>query len=312
MLFRSGAANPNAVRAVVSRREDRAVPFLLARLWGFEEFDTRAASTSASRSAQVLLVMDITGSWNEGPYNNARAAALTAFDLLANTASPQDELAMTIFTNRYAWEYTPWTNIYDRTAAAAVRAQWNLLTIASKAGKDTSYTDGKACTLHSSPNQNNFTNPVGGCYPAMPREYTDEPGTDHSTGIGLARQMFEENMRPAAYRAMIIVTDGVPNALGGTSGTIRAQQGYNETRWREFKGPVPRTVAQIRTASVEATRVLWEQLGVHTWVVSLVADDVMMGQMVRGDGYYVRTSDSKKLAAILGQIVSEIPLAIVE
>ena len=47
-------------------------------------------------------------------------------------------------------------------------------------------------------------------------------------------------------------------------------------------------------------------------MVSLVAHDWMMPNMVQGDGYYVLTSDSNELAAILAQIVSEMPLAIVE
>ena len=77
-------------------------------------------------------------------------------------------------------------------------------------------------------------------------------------------------------------------------------------------GPVPRTGNDIRTASIDATTELWNDLRVNTWVVSLVSHDWMMPAMAQGDGYYTLTDDSNELAAILAQIVSEMPLAIVE
>lgn len=310
--FVTPAYHPNAVRATVAREGQRAVPFLLAKMWGYEDIDVRARAVSASRSVQVAIVLDITGSWGEADFNDARTAVLGALDMLTATAADVDEVALTIFTNRYAWAYTPFTNVADPSLAAAVRGNWTLLNIASKGGEDANPTDGVDCALHPLASRNDFTDPPGGCYPPMPREYTDEPGTDHSTGILLAQQLFEEGSGGANFRAMIVLTDGRPNDLGAASGTLRADEGYVETRWREYVGPVPRSKDEIRAASIQATGELWSDLRVHTWVVSLVAYDEMMPAMVRGDGYDVVASDSAELAAILAQIIAQMPLAIVE
>ena len=313
-VFVEDSVNPNAVRTSLGREDADAVPFLLARLWGMESFDATATATSATRSLQVIIVLDITGSWGERKFGDAREAVLLALDMLSESASDIDQLGLTIFTNRYAWEYTPLVNIANPAVAAGVTADWQVLNIASKGGNDADNFDGRDCRLKwPVADRNIFTSPAGGCYPDMPREYTDEPGTDHTTGITLAQQMFEESSDSGAnYRAMIVLTDGRPASLGAASGTIRASQGYSESRWREYMGPVPHTGWEIRTGSIGLTEDLWEDLRVHTWVVSLVADDWFMPAMTQGDGYYTLTGNSNELATILAQIVSEMPLAIVE
>jgi hypothetical protein len=311
--FVRDGVNPNAVRTAVGRTGEDAVPFLLARLWGMDDFNAWGRSTSATRSLQIIIVLDITGSWGEAKFGDAREAVLVAHEMLSESASDMDQLGMTIFTNRYGWEYTPLVHIADPSVASQTYADWRVLNIASKGGTDADHYDGRNCRLKSGSQRNNFTNPTGGCYPDMPREYTDEPGTDHSTGIRMAQQMFEEAADTGArYRAMIVLTDGRPNGLGGASGTIRASQGYTESRWREYEGPVPRSGNEIRHASIVACEELWDEMRVHTWVVSLVANDWMMPAMAQGDGYYTLTNNSNELAAILAQIVSEMPLAIVE
>ncbi len=312
--FIEDSVNPNAVRTTLGREGADAVPYLLARLWGMDDFDATASATSATRSLQVIIVLDITGSWGERKFGDAREAVLVALDMLSESASDMDQLGMTIFTNRYGWEYTPLVQIADPTVAAGVEADWEVLNIASKGGRDADNYDGRNCRLKwPKADRNIFTNPTGGCYPDMPREYTDEPGTDHTTGMMMAQQMFDEASTTGGnYRAMIVVTDGRPASLGASSGTIRASQGYSESRWREYMGPVPHTGWEIRTESIDLTEELWDDLRVHTWVVSLVAYDWFLPAMAQGDGYYTLTNDSNELAAILAQIVSEMPLAIVE
>jgi len=309
---------PHAVHARISRQGDRQVPYFLAPIFGQMGFDVQATAVGAARSAEVALVLDITGSWGEADFAEAREAVTGALTLLENSTSDLDRINMVIFTNRYAWVYSEWSAVADPIVAQALRNDWNQLNIASKAGVDANPLDGVACVLNAarpgSHGPNDFNDPVGGCYPPMPREYTDEPGTDHSTGILLAKQLFEEvpSGTNVSYRAMIVITDGRPNDLGAASGTIRASQGYTESRWREYLGPVPRSKDDIRAASIQATEDLWNDRAVHTWVVSLVADDPMMPAMVRGDGFYVRTDDPTQLAGILGDIVANLPLAVVE
>ncbi len=322
-----GGGAPNAVSVTVARNQDNAssVPFLLARIFGQDTFDVQASAVSATRSFQIILVLDITGSWHEDKFADARDAVLQALDMAADSASGVDEVGMTIFTNRYAWEYTPFTQISVGGNAAAVRADWEKLNIASKGGTDVDHYDGVQCALKPSSSRNDFTNPDGGCYPDMPREYTDESGTDHSTGILQAKQMYEAAASGAAYRAMIIITDGKPNDLGAASGNARAAEGYVEARWPEYQGPVPRSKTDIRNESIAATQDLWTNMQVNTWMVSLVQRDAAMmpGQegvpveglgsgVPQGDGYWRLAAQSSELATIISQIISEMPLAIVE
>ena len=304
---------PNAVRVTVGREGANAIPVLFAKIWDYEDFGVRGTAVSATRSFQIIFVLDITGSWGEAKFADARDAMLAAHSMVTESASGVDEVGMTIFTNRYAWEYTPLTQIAIPANAAAIKTEWEKLNIASKApvgAFNANPFDGVNCD---GTYADNFTVPqVGGCYPDMPREYTDEPGTDHSTGVLLAKQMFEESSTGAVYRAMIVITDGKPNDLGASSGAIRIAQGYTEGRWREYLGPVPRSKNDIRTATVAATADLWAGLDVHTWAVTLVQDDPMLNNMLRGDGYKVIVNDSAQLTAVISEIISEMPLAIVE
>ena len=144
-----------------------------------------------------------------------------------------------------------------------------------------------------------------------PPEASFEAGTDHSSGVEMADVMFRESGADARYRAMIVVTDGRPNGTHPWAGYERMVDGHVETRWREYQNYAGRSTAGVRTATINATSNLWDQLNVHTWAVSLVADDPMMSSMVQGDGYYVRTNDPDELSVLLAQIISELPLAVV-
>lgn len=305
----------NAVRVTVSRVGDNAVTLFLARIFGEETFGVRARASSAQQDLRVLLVVDVTGSWhgwhnNQTDFNYARTAAVNFMDQLTRSYGQTDKVGMVVFTGRYAWEYTPFRLLQTEVNDHLARTQWAALSVASKAGRRQTYPT--VCTLNSSPNQNNFNNPAGGCYPNMPREYTDEPGTDHTTGLQLARQMFDEEDRAAYYRAMVILTDGEPNGLAAGNGNLRVAARYQESRWREYRGPVPHSTTQIKNDSVATTQAMWNEMRVNTWVVSFVQDDPFMEAMCQGDGYYAHTNDAAALVPIFEKIARSLPLAIVE
>ena len=124
--------------------------------------------------------------------------------------------------------------------------------------------------------------------------------------------MFAEQDDPTAFRAMVVLTDGIPNGLNNGHGQYRLQLGYTETRWREYRGPVPRTTAQVRTVSNLLTQQMYDEMRVNTWVVSFVANDAFMETMPRGLGYYVNTSSSAALVPIFEDIANSLPMAIVQ
>lgn len=305
----------NAVQVAIARVDDDAVGLFLGRIFGWESFNVRAKATSAQRDVRVLLVMDITGSWHEWngsqvDFNYARTAAVNFLDELTTTYGTTDKIGMVVFTGRYAWEFTPFRLLETEATDHVARNAWSSLNVASKAGRARAYPG--VCKLNGGANQNNFGSPLGGCYPNMPREYTDEPGTDHTTGLELARRMFDEEDQAAFYRAMIVLTDGAPNGLGAGNGAIRAATGYTESRWEEYKGPVPHTTYQIKNDSVAESQAMWDELRVNTWVVSFVQDEPFMPAMCHGDGYYSHTNDSSVLVPIFEKIARSLPLAIVE
>ena len=313
--FDGTSTHPNAVRANV-RASGAGVPMLFGPLFGWNTVGVTQSAVSATRSLQVVLSMDITGSWHQNNFKNARLAALEFLDVVTEAPHEDDVVGMNIWTMRYAWEYTPLTNLADTSAMSAVRTDWGKLNVASKAGKFEPTWVGLAskslpCTLNASPNKNNFTvGTVGGCYPDMPREYTDEPGTDHTVGVGMSRNMFEAAYDPTAYRALLVLTDGQPNGIAAN--TIRNTAKYSESRWTQYVGPVPHTTAQVKSESQIMAQDLYDDLDVNIWVVSFVSSDAFMAGMAKGDGTYQVTSSSAALIDIFRNIAESMPLAVVE
>ena len=321
--------NPNAVKVRVKRAGDNALGLFLARTLGFDKVDVHREAVSATRNLQVILVMDITGSWGESDFAYARDASLAFWDVLAKSYSDYDLVGMTIFSNRFGWEYTPMTLVRNAVTTNEIDNSWSVLNIASKAGTDHNHYDGWNCSLKSGSEQNDFTDPDGGCYPDMPREYRDEPGTDHTTGMRMAEIMFEENPDPAAYRAMIVLTDGRPNGYGsiGTSREvdydygdmdIESYSGYevwnvdDYTRYRTYARTTPHGSSSIRSQSIALTGTLWEDYQVNTWVVSFITNESFMQSMPRGDGYYELTNNPEYIIEIFEDIANSLPLAIVQ
>lgn len=301
---------PNAVRVELAREGGNALNLFLGRIFGVDSVDIRSGATAAARNLQVVLVFDITNSWRRPDFYNAREAAVAFYDTIEGTHGPFDKVGMTVFTGRYAWEFTELTLLDDAAAAASLRAQWADMETASKAGTPAS--NSKGCNVYGGSQTNDFSDPEGGCFPDMPREYRDEPGTDHTTGLEMARLMFEAETDETAYRAMVVLTDGYPNGTRSGHGNTRVNEGYVETRWQEYQGPIPHTTSQIRAESVTITEELWDELEVHCWVVSFVANEAFMADMPQGDGYFVQTNDSVALVDIFETIAASLPLALVE
>lgn len=303
---------PNAVKVTVGRTGDDSPELFMAPVFGYPSFRVRGQSTSAARSLHVVVVMDITNSWSPSDFSYARQAVTSLYDTLAATADETDMIGMTVFTGRYAWEYTPMTYM-DQAELDDVRSDWSNMTTASKAGDASAYPWPKVCKPYTSGSlKDNFEDTEGGCYPDMPREYLDEYGTDHTVGLEQAALMFAEQPDVTAFRAMIVITDGYPSGTNSNHGKARRAEGYEEARWREQLAEIPHSTSAIEAESVDLTAEMWEQQRVHTWVVSFVNDSNFMELMPRGQGYYTRTSDPQVLVPILEDIANSLPIAIVE
>ncbi|TVQ88825.1 MAG: hypothetical protein EA397_16655 [Deltaproteobacteria bacterium] len=323
-MFQPGSLTPNAVRVQVAR----TAPHLLAPAIGFYEFDAIGRSTSATRNLHIILSVDITNSWSPDNFANARVASELFLQVLADGAGPYDRVGMNVWTGRYAWEFTPMFNVRNTSARNQAQAEWSQLRTASKPGLPHGPAHAPRCNINGAHSNNAFfENPPpgldrGGCYPNMPREYMgnnnqnctrgSECGTDHTVGLEMSRRMFSAEADDAAFRALVVLTDGIPNTLEQTHGEARRNAGFEEDRWNEYLAPVPHAVESIRTESVAISQNLWDDMRVHTWVVSFDAHEAFMPNMVQGQGYYEHTNDSATLVAIFEDIVNSLPLALVE
>lgn len=284
------APRPNAVRVEVGRYADDPVQLTFARIWGRDTATVEAGATTATRSLHVVLVMDITGSFH-AEIHHAREAALRFMDILEDTHGQDDKIGMATFYYVYGHERSPLTFFEDASAMATMRADWETLDIASRISG-------------TSPDP---TNP--GPRPSMPREYNGEQGTDHHVGMVVARDMLSAETDPFAYRAIVLLTDGQPINLG-TSG-IRDDIGYTETRWPEYEGPAPHSVADIKTSAVAQAQLAWENENAHVWTVTFRDENAFLKDMVQGDGKYYYTTNAAELVPIFEEIANSMPLVIV-
>lgn len=306
---------PNAVRVKVTRDGTNSVPMFLSKMWGRDSMAVTGNSTSAARKLHTILNMDITGSWSQKNFANARAASIAFMDVLTTAYGDEDMVGMVIFTGPYAWEYSPFRLVKTEAADHKYRTSWGLLNVASKS-TTTPHTYPAECTVTTS---NIFTYPTntatdkGGCYPKMPREYTDEPGTDHTTGMTMARTMINEQTGATVYNAMVTLTDGIPNGITASEGKIRATPAtkYTETRWREYIGPRPHTTSQIQTDSVALSNTMWAESRTNQWVISFLQDGTFMHNMVHGNGTYTLATSSAQLIPVFQQIARSLPIVIV-
>jgi hypothetical protein len=255
-------------------------------------------------ATQLVFVIDITGSWGERGFANVRLALRDALLGILDRQPRALQVGMVVFTNRFAWEYTPLTRV-DASTGPALGESWSRLNIASKAGVDADPRDGIACALHGGPRANDFSDPAGGCYPNMPREYRDEPGTDHAVGLSMVSSMFALAPHRAENRRVILITDGQPNQIGASSGQTRLAQGYIETRWRQWVGPAPRTADDIRLAASSEADLLYEQHGADINAISAVVDDPILAGMARGEGEAAVASSQDQLRLLVVAALAE-------
>ncbi|MCB9793795.1 MAG: hypothetical protein H6741_13840 [Alphaproteobacteria bacterium] len=306
--FGTDSAAINAVRVTVSRKEsnNNAVDLHLGAFFGRPEADVTATATSASRNLHVCLAMDITNSWTRPNYYESRAAALLFLATMEGLYGEEDMIGMAVFSGRYGWEFSPMTLISDEVSNNALAQQWGDMETASKPGRPRNNANG--CSVDFS---RGFSNPQGGCFPDMPREYSDEPGTDHTTGMEMCRTMLEEQDDPTVFNAVVMLTDGYPNGTGSSHGNQRAAAGWTEP-FREFQATVPHTTSEIQSESVQLAEDMYQDLDANIWVVSFVANPTFLQQMPQGQGYYLNTSDASDLEGIFADIAQSLPMAIVE
>ena len=268
-----------AAQVNLDRAGSDAIGLTFGRILGRMSIPVRGNATSATRNIQVVMALDITGSWDKDEFYFAREAALAFFDILAANHGPDDRIGVEVWFANYAFEYVPMMTIDDAIANPALaRDLLATLNVGNYSGLPESgwappgsTTYHVACKAYGTGGlgsgatssgiwlsgsgyynglrnvwSNASANPASGvagrgCHPSMPRYFQAEGGTDHHTGLMLARTMIRDQkvyrpgtgwvteVDPLAYRAVVVLTDGLASAISPPSALRTGVSGTGNT-----------------------------------------------------------------------------------
>ncbi len=123
----------NAVRVTLNRTD---VDLMFGRFFGALDFDVSAGSTTAAQTLQVILVTDITVSWDTHDFGFVRDASVNFLDYLYANHGPQDSVGHVVFFQQFGFIWTEMTNIDTAmTNPALVHTQWEGLNTGNTAGQ---------------------------------------------------------------------------------------------------------------------------------------------------------------------------------
>ena len=307
--FVAGARASSAVSARVVRSD---VPFFLARVLGLSAATLSRASVAAARPVDLVVVMDIGATLSRREVRDGRDAALALLARMAASHTSGDRVALVAHSGRYAWEIAPLAPVANEARAGSISALWRSIDVAGRAGTPQPFL--RECLVNVGRLQDDFTRPPGGCAPQMPRAYADELGHDPTTGLALARQVLLEasSSSPDAVRAMVVLAAGNPEVLAADQGARRARAGFSEGRWREYRGPVPRTVPVIEAEANALTAAMWRDQRVHTWVVGHGSDTAWAHGLPQGDGNHQVAVTSAARVALVAALAGELPVGLAQ
>ena len=306
--FEISGLRPNAVRVQVGRYDADPVDLHFAKIWGTDTATVQADAMAASRSLHVVLVLDLTISFKDPDFYNARAAMGAFLDTLGDSHGQEDMMGLATFNYAYGVEYTPMFQVANAGDLAAATAQWAALETVSRSTNDRY----SPCDFDPDHRRAHMPRAYKKKYDDVPGTKGSEHATDHHIGLVMAQQMLTELDDPFAYRAVIMLTDGYPYAVDANGKTVREECGYVEDRWRGVEGPIPHSKADIQTKTEQVADAMWTDDDIHLWNVSFVADNAFLRNSVQGDGKYYRTSNSAELIPIFEEIANSMPLLIVE
>ncbi|MBM4364607.1 MAG: VWA domain-containing protein [Deltaproteobacteria bacterium] len=300
--FLPGSALTNAVRVRADRSEavpDGPVALLLGPMFEFDSADVAADAVGAFRSRDVMLVLDVTGSFLE-EMNDAAAAVVLFLDEMNSRRLPNDRIGLNTFTGGSQMVTT--LREIDGNYSS-IRSTW--------------YGDGR---LNKDPRK---TRGLTNCYQTAcgNRSYCGSmyrrniPGswmqscnmvgddgvsgwTSQGPGLRVARQHLDTNDTYGNTKVIVLISDGRPTCPGYSNSEnnpcalARAAYAYSQADAAYASG------TNIFTVSMNTSR--------------STAQEAFMASLVRGYGKAYNTARSSDLQEILLEIAQSIPIALVE
>lgn len=278
------AASPltNGVSATIRKTDASAngsIPLLFGRMFGADSAETQATSpaTGALRPREIMVVMDITGSFQqEMPF--ARQAALDLLDILYANVQPTDRIGMVTFVGA-GRVWTPLTHL--QTGYTGVRAQWSTLDWCNRNYSPFIGT----VNYHNAPQMMDCRSGSGS---------NSDSGTNQGAGLNLAISQLTASGDPFAQRTIILVSDGRPECVPSSTTCNNNRATYG------------RSMADAAAAA-----------NISLFSVSFndpfnATQSTYMASLVRGYGAFYETPDKTELPLILQTIAEAIPVALVD
>jgi Flp pilus assembly protein TadG len=306
----------NAAEAVVQRTQADGNPLDLffAPMLGRNTWDVRGVGVTAGRSRQIVIVQDVSCSF-DNDIDNSRDADVAFLNYMAANPYPDDLLGMTLFGGR------TWYPVLQPLASI----QANMHTGGSVDGKP----NGMLARFQSV----DYCDDLPKWSWAEPRQ--NECNTTQARGLIQARDEFIARGDRREFQAVILISDGHPNSgltgddsfNGKNGGKADSEMAANQL-WGKTNGG-----ADARTWSYKARecRYTWKpdcgtktnrlysntyfDGGVHVWTVTFKnggGDFSWMGTLVKGMGRAYETPDASELDDIMIEIASSIPVVLAE
>jgi hypothetical protein len=303
--FLANALPANAV-TVNGRRSDTTasdgfVSLSFGRVLGFSQAAVGRTSVGAFRIRDLVIEMDVTGSFLNN-MDNAVRADVAMLDYMQSLNIPSDQIGMDVFVGS-ALQVTPLQNLKNNYSA--IRAQWwgdglsalntakgSGITVCNKTGQDATW-----------PNHNWMPHCWDGGEPGF------FAGTNQGAALKAGADKLIAQVNNYETRVIVLVTDGspmccpVPQGGGCADGAACADSGPLCTCAKHV-AQYGRDMADYAAAN---------DIGIFTVVFGNDPVGVAYGaSLTRGIGQAYSTPDSTQLQSILLDIAGRIPVALVK
>jgi hypothetical protein len=287
----------NSAQARVARSNARNNPLQLffapLLLSGHNNLDVIADGVTAGLTREIIIVHDVSGSFDGLNMTNARNASVAFMDYMNANAFPFDKMGMTLFGGRIPNVDDAGQDLYDgnnfpiftqltdvQSGGIAVRNKW--------AGSTTTGTGKKKKTIYNldiASKMNTAGNPHG-----------TDAWTSQFRGVTQADAEFGSvRGNRQAFQAIILISDGLPTCDDSGCGSTSASD----------NGKVLTNTAVDNLAAD----------GVHVWTVTFQNgsfDADFMRDLTRGLGKDYVTTNSANLTPIMLEIAASIPVVLTE
>ena len=319
--FGTGAGFVNATHVSATRDDhsrDGPIAFFLAPVLGIDSGTAAAEAVAAFRFREVVLVLDITGSFFRD-IDNGRDAIIGFLDRVYTNRLPQDKIGLVTFAQQ-GYVFSPLQNV--DTNYMSLRTAWygDGDRIVSCRGRNCTYYDrtwglqicfkdknDDGISEEPAPFNQRYIDLAGtenlNCYDGSVFSPPNrEEGTAHAVGLKAAIDQIEDRGLVGNVKVIVLVSDG-------------------RSQCRQPDTPATMACVEQRKLDAQAQAQRAGEAGMSIFTVMYCSNcdaagrasyEAYQASMTVGDGRAYFTGDSSELDDILAEIAATLPVAIVK